>query len=312
MTTGRLGRALLVTALAGLVAVACGDDGTTSTVADTTAPTAAGTEPAEPVPAAVQQVDIVGTEYTFDLQTDAALTPGWTAVSFRNDGAEAHQVMFARLKDGVDLTQLAEVAGDDSSGSAAIEFVDMIGGVSYIGPGQSIDAMVDLPAGTVMAMCYVPAPDGTAHALLGMSTVLTVEEGGTAPAADDEPPTVRGTIELADDGYRIPSPLRAGWYRVVNTDEGTDGEGLHELSILRLDRPLRDGEAEDVIADLAANATPSVGLEALGGLGAISPGFEGYLHLDLPPGDYLAVDFMPDPGDPRPHLLDGYYAVFSP
>jgi hypothetical protein len=74
---------------------------------------------------------------------------------------------------------------------------------------------------------------------------------------------------------------------------------------------LADGEAEEVVADLAANATPAVALEALGGLGAISPGFEGYLHLDLEPGSYLAVDFMPDPGDPRPHLLDGYWATFT-
>ena len=26
---------------------------------------------------------------------------------------------------------------------------------------------------------------------------------------------------------------------------------------------------------------------------------------------YLAVDFMPDPGSPRPHLLDGYVTPFE-
>ena len=52
-------------------------------------------------------------------------------------------------------------------------------------------------------------------------------------------------------------------------------------------------------------------VEAVGGMGAISPGFDGYLYLDLEEGEYLVVDFMPDPGDPRPHMLDGYYARFS-
>ncbi len=97
-------------------------------------------------------------------------------MTFHNEGDEAHQVMFARLKDGVDLAELADTAGGDSSGSAAIEFVDMLGGVSYIGPGQSIEAMVDLPPGMVLAMCYVPDAHGVAHALMGMTTTLTVAE----------------------------------------------------------------------------------------------------------------------------------------
>jgi hypothetical protein len=96
----------------------------------------------------------------------------------------------------------------------------------------------------------------------------------------------------------------------VNTDEGAPGTGLHELAILRLERPVADDELDELVEDLAANSKPSVGVEALGGLGAISPGFDGYVNLDLPPGDYLAVDFMPDARNPHPHMLDGYYATF--
>lgn len=99
---------------------------------------------------------------------------------------------------------------------------------------------------------------------------------------------------------------------MVNTDDGTDGFGLHELSILRLEGEATPERVEQLVSDLATNATPSIPLDAVGGLGAISPGVEGYLHLDLPPGDYVAVDFMPDPGEARPHLLDGYYAAFTP
>ena len=80
---------------------------------------------------------------------------------------------------------------------------------------------------------------------------------------------------------------------------------------MRLERRLSPAATKRVLDDIATNAEPEVGLEALGGLGAVSPGFDGYLHLDLPRGDYLAVDFMPDAGDPRPHLLDGYTATFS-
>ena len=317
-TRHRLGITILLTA--GVALAACGDDQSVSTPGTTPEPAGAADvgETGAPAPTPVQHLDIVGTEYAFDVQPDpgAGLEAGWTSLTFANEGLEAHQVMFARLKDGVDLAELSEVAGDDSSGAAAIAYVDMLGGVSYIGAGQTTTAMVDLSEGTVVAMCYVPDPNGVAHALSGMTALLTVgAEAGptdTAPAGAPEPDDVAGTIELTADGYRFPDELPRGWYRVVNNDEGTDGFGLHELSILRLEAEASPEELDQLMSDLATNATPSVALEAVGGLGAISPGFEGYLHLDLPPGDYVAVDFMPDPGQARPHLLDGYYAAFTP
>jgi hypothetical protein len=226
--------------------------------------------------------------------------------------------MFARLKDGVDLSELASAGAGDSSGATAIEFVDMIGGVSYIGPGKDITAMVDLPEGMVIAMCYVPDSHGVAHALMGMTTMLSVT---AAPASKPAPtekrgngaargPRVRGTIKLSPAGYEIPRSLRRGWYHVVNTDVGPTGTGLHELALMRLGHSIDHSALDRVLGDLAGNATPEVHLDALGGLGAISPGFDGYLYLDLPRGHYLAVDFMPDARNPRPHLLDGYATTF--
>jgi hypothetical protein len=307
--------AVALTCAVGLAA-ACGSDDPAPDASDETTTAPAG-DPVAMVPEAVQHIELVGTEYAFSFGDGSAdeLQAGWTSLTFRNDGDEAHQVMFARLRDDVDPAEVAEAAAGDSSGGAAIEFVDMLGGVSYIGPGATIEAMVELPEGLVLAMCYVPDPDGVAHALSGMQTALTVGAADPPPPSDDDgdgAEPAQGTIELAADGYRIPSPLPAGWYRVANTDSGTGGQGLHELSIMRLDRAVAPDELDGLMEDLATNATPSVGVEAVGGLGAVSPGFEGYLYLDLPPGDYLAVDFMPDPRETRPHLLDGYYATFSP
>jgi hypothetical protein len=319
-------RAAIVGAMAlALLATACGSEeaSTDQTSTSATVPTPPSAAPAALLPAAVQHLEIDGSEYAFEIRPDggAGLQAGWTRLTFNNIGVEAHQVMFAALKPGVDVAALAAAAGTDSSGSAAIEFVDMIGGVSYIGAGQTVEAMVELPEGIVMAMCYVPDAHGVAHALSGMSTMLTVgpapETGGagaggveTGESEGDEP--VVGTITMAAEGYDVPSPLAAGWYRVVNDDGGEGpGEGLHELSILGLDEPLEGDDLDQLLDDLATNATPEVELEALGGMGALSGGFEGFLYLDLSPGPYLAVDFMPDPGDPRPHLLDGYVTAFE-
>ena len=87
-----------------------------------------------------------------------------------------------------------------------------------------------------------------------------------------------GTIEMSEDGYLFPEQLETGWYHVKNTDTA-----LHELSLLRLDRDLDDDATDALVQDLADNKPPSVKLDAVGGMGAISPGFDGYLYLDLEP-----------------------------
>lgn len=284
-------------------------DGEASGAPTTTESSTGSPDASTPLPQPVQQLNINATEYKFDIDPDPSggLKPGWTLIEFHNIGSEAHQIMFARMKDGVDMSQLAAAGANDSSGAGAIEFVDMLGGVSYIGPHQRTTALVNLPEGTVLAMCYVPDAKGVAHALMGMSTTLTVSADAAAPP-EREPgdEKVLGTIELAEDGYRLPVHLGAGWYHLKNTDSA-----LHELSLLRLGASIDDDRTSSLVADLAANRTPPVELEAVGGMGAISSGFDGYLYLDLSDGEYIAVDFMPDPGDPRPHMLDGYYRVFT-
>lgn len=147
---------------------------------------------------------------------------------------------------------------------------------------------------------------------MGMTTALAVSApsaptevvGSTTPARTGE--EVVGTVELATGGYRFPDQVGRGWYHVKNTDAV-----LHELSLLRLGGSISDDRTRTLVDDLAANKTPQVKLDAVGGMGAISPGFDGYLYFDLAPGDYLTVDFMPDPGKPHPHMLDGYYGRFG-
>ena len=295
----------LVALGAGTSGIAAASSGSASSV------TAAGRAGAAKVPEPVQVLDIKATEYSFEITPDpsAGLQPGWTLLKFHNIGSEAHQAMFAQLKDGVDLAELSAAGAGDSSGASAIAFVNMVGGVSYIGAGQDTTAMVNLVPGIALAMCYVPNADGVAHALLGMTKLLTVSEpsGDVAPAvAKPRDKKVVGTIELGKDGYQIPENLRKGWYHVKNTDSL-----LHEMALLRLGRSLPAKQTKTLVEDLAANKATKVTTEALGGIGATAAGFDGYLYLDLPKGDYLAVDFMPDPGVPRPHMLDGYYARFS-
>jgi hypothetical protein len=305
--------AIAALAMVGSVCAGGGVAGASSSSGSRSASVAAtSTKPqvAERLPEPVQELEIDATEYVFEISPDpsAPLKPGWTLLKFRNLGGEAHQAMFAQLKEGTDLAELAAAGAGDSSGASAIAFVNMLGGVSYIGAGQDTTAMVNLTPGILLAMCYVPDSKGVAHALLGMTSTLSVAapSGEPEPAAKPRGKKLVGTIELAEDGYKFPDDLRKGWYRVKNTDSD-----LHEMALLRLGRSTSAKQTKTLVEDLAANKATKVTTEAVGGVGAISSGFDGYLYLDLAKGDYLVVDFMPDPGVPRPHMLDGYYARFT-
>ena len=205
-------------ALLGACAQSGGDDASDASSNAAGSPTSAAIAPV-PLPEPVQELRFDATEYSFAISPDpsAGLKPGWTLLTFHNLGAEPHQAMFAHIKDGVDLAELAAAGAGDSSGAGAIDFVDMVGGVSYIGSGQNTTAMVNLTEGLVMAMCYVPDANGVAHALMGMTTPLMISAPSgtaTAPPVASGGESVVGTITLSEDGYQLPDEMGAGWYRV--------------------------------------------------------------------------------------------------
>ncbi len=127
------------------------------------------TETCEWTPAAVTGVD-----YAFQGVPDS-LPSGVTAVTFTNDGGEAHEMVVFAKSDGVtesfdDLLALPEEEVGDK--------VVPVGGVSPIEAGTSDTALFDLDPGEYMAICFLPVgggEDGPPHFLEGMKTEFTVE-----------------------------------------------------------------------------------------------------------------------------------------
>jgi hypothetical protein len=50
---------------------------------------------------------------------------------------------------------------------------------------------------------------------------------------------------------------------------------------------------------------------SIGGFQAINPGQSGWLNLDLEPGNYVAVCYVPDPASGHAHLELGMVMPFS-
>lgn len=166
--------ALILAGLA-LVPLGCSDDGTTSSAHGTTttardhhsAVDEVASAPSTTVPT---RLDVVATEYQWSGLPDE-VTAGSYPMSFRNDGAEAHEVVIFRNPERVPLEELREL------GPAGIkDAVEVIGSL-ISGPGTPAESeiTVTLTPGEYEVVCFIPATsDAKAHFQHGMHRKLLV------------------------------------------------------------------------------------------------------------------------------------------
>jgi hypothetical protein len=190
-----------------------------------------------------------------------------------------------------------------TQGGAALALADAYGGSNSVGPGADQETWVNLPAGTYVAMCFQDGPPGSGppHLFKGMYAAFTVTGQGNSA---HPPVPVRGTISAFSFGFHLPATINGhGVYRFVNTADADS----HELTLLKLAPGMH---ADDVLNWLTSPNGPPP-FSSAGGFGALAPGGQGWVRLDLSPGDYVAVCFVPDDEAPHlPHIELGMHAEF--
>lgn len=333
-TSTRRARARLILASVAsisFVAAACGSDSTadpstaaptTASIPSTDAPAAtsavtsvaatepAATEPADtsaatdvapaeaptteaPAPAPVEvAIDLAD----YSIAMPATLQAGLTRLSATNHGAVEHHVIFARAHDGLHAADVLGVFATDSD--TAQTMVDIYPGPAGVGPGGTGSVDVFLPAGEYIAMCVIPAADGMPHAAKGMFQLITVtgDPGPVVEAPADS------TIDLTDFDFRISDDF-TGHGSVLVTNRA---QQLHELDIYR------EGEGGS-LPDFMARAMDPAGdptefakhYQAAGGISPMGPDRTGVMELDLAPGTYVFVCYVPDATDGLPHAMHG-------
>ncbi len=293
--------ALAVTA--GLAACASSDASSsgssapaTSAATDTPAATdAPATTAAAPAPS--HTIDVTASEFAFDMPDMGPFAAGMTTINLGNSGKEPHQMQVVRLHDGVTAEQFnaAVATGEDAKIGAVADFV---GGTNAVSPGVTASAKVDLPAGEYAALCFIPSPtDNKAHMTKGMVMPFEVvgHESGNPPATD-------GTVQLKEYQFVLPAGFGHGTYEVKNV-----GKETHELIVIRL----KDGVTFDqALAWFLGGQKGEPLFTFTGGVGAIEPGMTAYADLDLQPGNYVALCFLPGPGG-APHMAMGMMQQFT-
>ncbi len=269
-----------------------------------------GDDPCKPRRDANADTYVLDTNYIPEIAIDAAdfsysapdaISEGWVSVKLTNSGQEPHHVQFLRLNDGVTLGQFEEALKQGEG--PAMAMVQQMGGVGAIAPTLSAQAVLHLPAGEYVILCFIPSPgDHVPHHAKGMIKSLTIQPAkGTAmlePKADL-------TVHMQDFAYDLPDTLPAGplTIQVVN-----NGPEAHEFNIMRL----ADGKtADDVLQYLGAPDGPPP-FTPVGGMNGLDKGLSGYAEIDLMPGNYVAICNIPSPAaEGHPHFALGMIKQFS-
>jgi hypothetical protein len=259
-----------------------------------------------PAPMTELAITLDAVDFAFEGPSEAPA--GLVTVTMTNNGAEPHHAQFVRLNDGVTM-EAFDGALQSGDPNAIAPLATFVGGPAVVGPGASSQVILRLEAGQYVALCFVPSPDGVPHLMKGMVFPFSVT--GEDPGVPD--PTADAEVTLLDYSFDLPERVAAGpqvWH-VAN-----QGAEPHELVIYK---PAAGLTADDLIALLTASeASPGTeeGAAAeppfteVGGMQALASGQSGWVVLDLEPGEYVAVCYVPNP-DGVPHLMLGMIQGFT-
>jgi hypothetical protein len=250
--------------------------------------------------AAIPEITIKASDYAFEVPDQ--IEAGLVTVNLVNDGHELHHAQIIRLNEGVTPEQFQTALQQDPA--AAFPLIMFVGGPGVVDPGRHSKVTLELSPGQYMLLCFIPSHDGVPHLAKGMIKPIEV----VAHTDHDHPsvsePKADAVVKLMDFSFVLPSEIKAGkqLWQVVN-----EGPQPHEIAIMKL----AEGKTmADVQAFMQApqGAPP---FASVGGFQAINPDASGWLHLDLEPGNYVAICHVPDPASGHAHAELGMILPFS-
>ena len=247
-------------------------------------------EPGDPAAAAPTAVTITTTDYSFDAP--AELPAGLTTFRLVNRGPGLHHVQLVRFGEGKTFEDFMAAL---KAGGPPPKWVTMEGGPNPVELGDTSSTTLTLEPGNYAMLCFIPDPDGVPHVAKGMVRPLTVTDAGGAMAAEPEADVV---MKLVDYDFELSKPIPAGRYTIQVENAGPQE---HEVAIVKLD----SGKEP---MDFARWGEKQVGKPPgtmHGGVSGIMPGDKVFIEVDLAPGEYGLICFVPDAKDGKGHYHHG-------
>lgn len=244
-----------------------------------------------------QDLSIEAKDFAFSGPSSIAAGP--THIVVNNTGKEDHQAQLAKLADGTTFQDLTTAlkAGDIPG---ALGKVQLVGGPTGITPGSTVATSANLDPGQYVFLCFVESADGIPHVAKGMISQLEVTgsaSGGQVAAGDAQ-------LGLQDFAFVGLTNLASGKHTVSVTNKGPQP---HEATLVKLNPGTT---VQQVTQAFASGQTPSgpPPWTGAGGVAGIAPGLTVSMDVDLQPGDYAFICFVPDATTGKPHAALGMVA----
>jgi hypothetical protein len=249
--------------------------------------------------AAPREVRFVASDFAFEGPD--TIEGGMLKVVLENAGETWHHLQLVRLPDGWSVDDFQEAMTSVQPGSPAVDWFVDAGGVSPPRQGGSASVTMMVEPGEYAVLCLIDTPDHVPHFMKGMIRPLTVTAPSGPPA---ELPPSDMTLTLVDYAFSFSEPPTSGSHviRVVNA-----AEQPHEVAILRF----APGKTMDDLMAWSATYEGPAPAEPVGGVTGFGPGRTVVMEVDLIPGEYVAVCFVPDATDGVPHLEHGMLLPFT-
>ncbi|HEV2526926.1 MAG TPA: hypothetical protein VGT61_00530 [Thermomicrobiales bacterium] len=258
--------------------------------------------------------EIVITATDDGLDVPDTIAPGLTLVTFENDGTSRAALEVYAVDDQAGYDELATALAefDPEAMMPPPLFYELnISGGAVAPAGESAEVVLDFQPGT-NALNYAAYPEDGAPVNIPVAVEVTGEAG------DQEAPEADVVATMFEMDFGMPDEIPAGpqIWEVDNT-----GEQPHFILLSQYPEPFTE---DDVMALLmsAAPGGPPTGTPAPGALDfelfedvfetpTMSGGNQNWYEVDLEPGYYVALCFIPDPETGAPHAFMGMYEVFT-
>lgn len=270
-----------VVALAAFTLAGCGNAETSQTDTVTPSPAAA---------AAPNMVTFTATEFAF--QGPDTIPAGLTMFHLNTNGQELHHVQLVKLEESKTYADLEAAV---KAGGPPPEWAVPYGGVNPPAPGGMAVATQTMEPGNYAVVCMVEGPDKVPHIAKGMMKPLTVTPVANANMTE---PTADVTMTLSDYTFAFSKPLTAGRQMIKVENVATQP---HEVVLIQLEPGKTLEDMGKWVQDFKG---PPPG-KPLGGIPAFMPGKNTYFEVNLTPGTYGLICFVPDAKDHKPHHQHG-------
>jgi len=233
-------------------------------------------------------IDVSAADYSFTAPD--TVRGGLVIIRTHNHGAEIHHTQLLRLDSGRTIADLASLQGE-----AMPTWVRQVGGPGVAAPGASAAVTLDLAPGRYALICFIPSPDGRPHYTKGMLRGLEV-----LPAAAPATPPASDVVMVLDDyRFELSGALRRGPQTIEITNAATQA---HEFVLAKLEPGT---SALDFVQWFFSGAQGSSRGRWIGGTVGLDRGERNWLTVDLEPGTYALLCFLPDAADGRMHIEHG-------